>query len=157
IQPVPKDSKFKGRIRFKNLSKEELGAILDVLNLGIAEKANNGRFKIGMGKPIGMGSIDFAYTLKLIDRKTRYSSLFSDESWKSGFCDKPAKDFTDAFQKHIIKYGNSEIYKKIQAALDIMMNCSNVPNPQDIAYMPVDDVRFKERKLLPYPEDVIKQ
>lgn len=157
IKPEPKGSKFKGRIRFKNLSKEELGAILAVLNLGVSENGNNGRFKIGMGKPIGMGSIDFAYTLKLIDRKTRYSSLFSGESWKSGFCDKSAKDFIDAFQKYINEKGDIESYKKIKATLDIMMNCANVPNPQDIAYMTVGDDRFKDRIPLPYPEDVIKK
>ncbi|MFA4958887.1 MAG: TIGR03986 family CRISPR-associated RAMP protein [Candidatus Cloacimonas sp.] len=70
IQPLDKNSHFKGRIRFTNLSDTELGALLFILNLpeGCAHK-------IGMAKPLGLGSIRIDAKLNLIDRQKRYTNL----------------------------------------------------------------------------------
>jgi CRISPR-associated protein (TIGR03986 family) len=72
IQP---GAKFKGRIRFVNLSDEELGTILFILNL-----PDNCCYKIGTGKSIGLGSMKLNNaTLTLIDRKERYMALLSED------------------------------------------------------------------------------
>lgn len=71
IKPLNPGSTFKGRIRFINLSDAELGALLFVLNLP------EGHYhKIGMAKPLGLGSIKISAKLNLINREKRYSSLF---------------------------------------------------------------------------------
>lgn len=72
IQPLDTGSVFKGRIRFLNLSKEELGALLFVLNL-----PEGCCHKLGMAKPLGLGSVRLNAQLSLIDRKKRYSDLTS--------------------------------------------------------------------------------
>jgi len=74
IKPVEPKTLFKFRIRYENLSKNELGALLFVLKLpdGCAHK-------IGMGKPLGLGSVFIKPTLFKTDRGNRYLSLFNDK------------------------------------------------------------------------------
>jgi len=81
IQPVREGVTFRFRVRFENLSEAELGALATALFLpeGLAHK-------LGMGKPLGLGSVRIEGVLKLIDRQTRYSALFveSGDSWETG-------------------------------------------------------------------------
>jgi CRISPR/Cas system CSM-associated protein Csm3 (group 7 of RAMP superfamily) len=77
IAPLPKGTEFMGRIRFENLMKEELGALLFVLHL-----ESDMAHKIGLGKPLGLGSIRITPTLFLTGRKKRYTSLFQHGKWK---------------------------------------------------------------------------
>jgi CRISPR-associated protein (TIGR03986 family) len=71
VKPVRKDSVFSFYIDFENLAKIELGALLYALRPNDVF-----RHKIGLGKPIGLGTIkiDVLELLK-IDREKRYSSL----------------------------------------------------------------------------------
>lgn len=75
IRPVKAGSKFQGRIRFENLSDMELGALLLAIEL-----RPDMRHKLGMGKPLAMGTVHVEGDLKLVDRKTRYSSMFDEDS-----------------------------------------------------------------------------
>jgi len=52
IRPIKKGVRFKSKIHYQNLTKLELGALLFTLKL-----PNDCAFKIGMGKPFGLGSI----------------------------------------------------------------------------------------------------
>jgi CRISPR-associated protein (TIGR03986 family) len=77
-----KDSVFECKIRFENLSEMELGALLTAIDLEIGCC-----HKIGMGKPIGLGSIKVDSTLKLINRHKRYSKIFNDAPSDEGYYD----------------------------------------------------------------------
>lgn len=97
-------AKFKGRIRFENLTNLELGAIAKVFVLG---NENDICFKIGMGKPLGLGSIDFKSKL-YIQEKNYYHSLFNKEG--SNFneatdvtkvTDVKLEDFINLFDKEL--------------------------------------------------------
>ncbi|MDX2245356.1 MAG: TIGR03986 family CRISPR-associated RAMP protein [Bacteroidia bacterium] len=87
-------AKFSGRIRFDNLSPVELGALLLAMDLpdGCAHK-------LGMGKSLGMGSVQIRPTLKLINRKNRYEKLFdSESSWSAAYeKDSEMASFKNAF------------------------------------------------------------
>ncbi len=101
INPVKKGTTFTGRIRFENLSDVELGALLFALDL-----PNECCHKIGMGKPLGLGSIRITPTLNLSNRKERYEKLFSDE-WeteKKPLLEdgKKIQDFKDKFANYIL-------------------------------------------------------
>lgn len=74
IRPVKQDAKFQGRIRFDNLTSLELGALLTAINLPPYM-----RHKIGMGKPLAMGTVRLEGTLHLIDRAKRYTALFDEK------------------------------------------------------------------------------
>ena len=80
IKTLPKNSVFKGRIRFDNLTDCELGLLLLAIDL-----PEHHAHKVGMGKPLGMGSVRFKITdLNLIKRKERYSAVFKDTNWNVG-------------------------------------------------------------------------
>jgi len=71
LTPLSADNEFIARIRFENLTDVELGALLFVLSL-----PENCAHKLGMGKPLGLGSVKIEIkTLFISDRKKRYSSL----------------------------------------------------------------------------------
>ncbi len=73
INPVRSGVKFSGTIRFENLSDVELGALLFALDL--PEGCSH---KLGMGKPLGLGSVKITPKLRLSDRTLRYRDLFAE-------------------------------------------------------------------------------
>ena len=62
---------FTSRIRFENLTDEELGLLLLALDLPEIQA-----HKLGMGKSIGLGSVRITPTLHLDDKASRYGNLF---------------------------------------------------------------------------------
>lgn len=172
IQPVKPETKFKSRIRFENLSEEELGALLFTLSLpeGCAHK-------IGMGKPLGLGSVQITPTLVLSDRKDRYKSLFDDNSnWslppkKDG---KTIQGYIDDFEDDVLgqigkeeKEGAKLLWdtyrlRQLKTMLDVEEG-KQLEKAGKIRYMQIDlpqpgDRRpineFRDRKVLPIPEKV---
>jgi CRISPR-associated protein (TIGR03986 family) len=70
--------KFKSRIRFDNLSSEELGCLLLVFDL--PKDRVKRAHKIGMGKPLGLGSFKITVDRVMrIDRVSRYEKLLNDD------------------------------------------------------------------------------
>jgi CRISPR/Cas system CSM-associated protein Csm3 (group 7 of RAMP superfamily) len=69
LKPLGKGTKFKGKVRFKNLTKAELGLLLWSMRL---EKGCH--MNVGKGKPYGYGNIELnILSVKLIDNKKAYS------------------------------------------------------------------------------------
>ncbi|NOT61925.1 MAG: TIGR03986 family CRISPR-associated RAMP protein [Acidobacteria bacterium] len=82
VRLLAADNEFRFKVHFSNLEGYELGALLWSLALdeGMAHK-------MGMGKPIGLGSVAIIVEdVVLIDRNTRYQQLFSAtrESFEAG-------------------------------------------------------------------------
>ncbi|MBI1766351.1 MAG: TIGR03986 family CRISPR-associated RAMP protein [Acidobacteria bacterium] len=82
VRLLAAENEFRFMVRFSNLEGYELGALLWSLALddGMAHK-------MGMGKPIGLGSVAIIVEdVVLIDRNTRYQKLFSatHESFEEG-------------------------------------------------------------------------
>src|SRR5690606_29120848 len=67
IRPVKAGVTFAGRIHFENLTELELGALLHALEL-----SEGCCHRIGMGKPLGLGSVRISVRLKTVDRAARY-------------------------------------------------------------------------------------
>lgn len=67
IQPVCAGVTFAGQIRFDNLTPIELGGLLAALELP-AECAH----RLGMAKPLGLGSVRISTTVQVLDRDSRY-------------------------------------------------------------------------------------
>jgi CRISPR/Cas system CSM-associated protein Csm3 (group 7 of RAMP superfamily) len=101
IQPLPAGTRFQARIRFDRLRASELGALLFALNL-----PEDCRHKLGLGKPLGLGSIHIQARLHLLDRPARYQSLFgADGDWNTQVQAGAATDpFLTAFA-HTIGHG----------------------------------------------------
>ena len=109
VQPVFRGNVFKGRIRFENLTAAELGGLLTALDLpkGCAHM-------IGMGKPLGLGSIRIK-DLKVYrtDRQERYNALFDDGGKLStgAIAVEDLEGFKDAFAR--------EVYPEVQTVAEL--------------------------------------
>ena len=102
INPLSVGAAFSARIRFENLSQEELGALLFALDLpeGCAHK-------LGMGKPLGLGSVRITPKLTLIDRSKRYAQIF-DENGNWMTAEREEADL-EAFKNAFAKYMGEQI------------------------------------------------
>ncbi|MFN8348812.1 MAG: RAMP superfamily CRISPR-associated protein [Spirosomataceae bacterium] len=96
VQTIPISTTFNGRIRFDNLTEVELGALLRALNL-----PEGCCHKIGMGKPLGLGSIKVKADLTLVDREKKYSQLFEGDNWFESKISSQ-KDYKIDFENYII-------------------------------------------------------
>lgn len=78
MRPIPANTKFSSRLRFKNLLPEELGALL--LTLDLDQSDNKIAFKLGKGKSIGLGSVRLSdYNLK-IEHDDAYSGFLQGDA-----------------------------------------------------------------------------
>lgn len=138
ICPVYEGNVFNSRIYFDRLTRIELGALLFALNLDKEEKRKI-CYKLGMGKSIGLGSIELENKVTIIDAKERYSSMFEDKTWKTG--ESPLKDsseFIDAF----VTYRDNELgsnkkdYKTMLDDLYSLMDWCLAEDPEYPIYWP---------------------
>jgi len=127
IQPIRPRVKFEGKIRFINLSPVEIGALLFVLNL-----PENHYHKLGMGKPLGLGSVKITPKLVLSDRKKRYTTLFDETTWAVADTGEPPETYIDKFEQYVLaklkelgsreagakKLWNTERLKNLKTMLD---------------------------------------
>ena len=144
INPVKPKVAFTGRIRFENLSDIELGALLFALDL--PEECCH---KIGMGKPLGLGSIRIIPTLHLSNRKDRYTDLFNEwtsELQASTQKDKTKNDFKKKFAAYILKHiGYNNNYTAVDLwneermqELKKMLDFKNKPDDEKTRYMEIN-------------------
>jgi len=107
ITPIRAGHEFKARIRFENLTDVELGALLFVLYL-----PENCAHKLGMGKPLGLGSVKIQVeNLFISNRVTRYSSLESEwlETVSNGDIKQFVKNFEDNM-KSLLNFSGSSLW-----------------------------------------------
>lgn len=157
IKPVKPHVKFHFRIRFENLSEVELGAILFALEL-----PEGCYHKLGMGKPLGLGSVKITPTLFLVDRESRYQGLFEGDGWRLAMKQVEIRKFKDAFENYILKNIRNE--EKSLWELDrmkqlkTMLDWNNTKLKgwlKETDYMNIDE--FKNRSVLPRPQEVLEK
>jgi len=156
IRPVKPHTKFKFKIRFENLSEVELGSILYALDLP------EGHYhKLGMGKPLGLGSVKMTPKLFLIDRENRYSKLLNDENWNLGIKEVEMQEFKDAFETYILKNINEnkplwelDRMKQLKTMLD--WSNTNINGwHKKTEYMSIEPYNeFKTRDVLQKPTEI---
>ncbi len=153
ISPVREGVHFRGRIRFHNLAPVELGALLAALRLpcGCAHK-------LGMGKPLGLGSVEVSSTLTLVDRQRRYGG-FSASGAAVDDGDEYLRPFENAMLAHAAESGEAMVNGEtglIQItrlnALFCLLSWERKPALAQTAYLELDD--FKRRRVLPTPQRV---
>ncbi len=156
IRPVKEGVTFQFRVYFENLQDFELGALLWVLNL-----PKGCCHKLGMGKPLGLGSVKVTPTLHLMDRPSRYTQLFDNDSWFEGTTlDKTTEIMLSQFEQYILKRMDpSERGKATRLAevariqeLLALLNADGPRNPDDATYMELGD--FRARPVLPLPSEI---
>ena len=174
IRPIRPEVSFYFIIYFENLTDEELGALLWVLDLA-KEKENRiyvkdkreYRFSLGMGKPFGMGAVKLSnQQLWLSQRKEkRYQQLFNGNNWETGDYNDTqdeAEILVDSFKRYVLDRinenpdGNLEDVQRIKMLLE-MLSFSGKPRGS-VRYMeiehPHNDNEYKDRRVLPNPFQV---
>lgn len=162
IKPILPKTKFTGRIRFDNLTKEELGALLFALDL-----PENHYHKLGMGKPLGLGTVKITPKLHLCDRKKRYSELFAEDDWQLAENTADIKTYKDAFEKYILDRLSNEEKGAAKSLWEVtrlkhlkaMMEEPTNPDWNEItSYMQIEPRNeYKMRPVLPDPLKVKQQ
>ena len=156
IRPIKPKNIFTGRIRFENLTKIELGALLFALDL-----PDNLHHKLGMGKPYGLGSVKISPRLFLSDRIARYRKIFESNGWYLAEREENMEDFKQEFQKYLLKQINSSAaslweidrMKQLSAMLDFSNTGLN-NWPMGTAYMTLKGKDFNNRPILPPATEV---
>jgi len=159
IRPVKAGVSFSFRIYFENLREWELGALLWALKLP-GKDGVTCRHKLGMGKPLGMGSVHLVPELHLADRPSRYKRLFDGDHWYEGDpLDANSENFLNAFEKLILqqmdqsernKAENLSAIPRIQMLLKMLEWPG--PDPKLTRYMQITpENEYKERPVLPNP------
>lgn len=152
IKPIRTGTKFKGCIRFENLSNIELGALLFALDLppGCCHK-------LGMGKPLGLGTIHIQSDLYLSDRKKRYQHLFAERSLE--LSDKK-EGLIDEFDRYIREnIGANDIQNLWEHArmkeLSTLLNVqTGIHLEEKNTYMSIQAKEFRDRPVLPLASEV---
>lgn len=155
VQAIKPGVKFRFRIRFENLDPIELGALLFVLN-----PPDNLRHKLGMGKPVGLGSVKISTKLVVSNRLERYSKLFDGTTWNLSEKQTDPHVYIAKFERYVLEcIGATETslweHPRMRS-LHIMLDWKNTTMPnwaERTAYMKRG--QFK-KQVLPTPENVVK-
>jgi len=162
IAPLAKGNAFVGRIRFENLDEVELGALCALFSLG---KEGGICYKLGKGKPIGMGTIKLSAKL-YVQSGDYYSTLFDDNGFAKCVEEKDIQDFTDTFNAYMQKQltGTSlALYNERMKELRLIMSTNNMQKPtwnDETRYMDINNKKDREilNKRIPLPtiSEVVK-
>jgi CRISPR-associated protein (TIGR03986 family) len=172
LNPLKKGTVFNGKVRFKNLTKAELGLLLWSMSLDVGKDKDNpdtGAMKdknsnekkchmnVGKGKPYGYGNIVLgSFKLKRINNPKAYS------------LDKPLDfdvmdDITDCMETLIKEYkteanqklGKDKNIEKIPTIMDFFAMKGVISDGSLIRYMSIDNKEYQSRKKpLPFAQSV---
>jgi len=159
MKPVGAGVTFTSQVRFENLSDVELGALLWALTLP-GEPGKRYRHKLGMGKPLGMGSVSIVTELYLSDRPDRYSRLFDGQSWHLAESREPElARFTEPFETYVLERmdprerAGAEALKGVRR-IKMLLRLLEWPGPDltTSGYMKIEPTNeYKDRPVLPDP------
>ncbi len=160
IKPIKEGAKARFKIWFENLSDVELGSLLYIFKL----VDDNHLLKLGMGKPLGYGSIFVSAKLFLSDRKKRYTKIFDDNKlylpYEEKDIEKDKDGYIAKFEKYMkekLKDNYSEDFESRINSLKIMMNKTigfELDKQHIIEYKDVKDDQFKKLYVLLNPENM---
>jgi CRISPR-associated protein (TIGR03986 family) len=188
LRPVKPHTRFTFRVRFENLSRVEVGALLWVLRLCEDERhqGKRYRFKLGMGKPLGMGAIHLTHTVQFQDRVARYRTLFADAGeggWQLGEHDPEqaapiGDDCENAFTTYVLKHvlgqeSPGSLQLKELPRITMLLTLLRWPGPQSSGtpesytrYMEIERMKtprigtdpneYTNRRVLPRPDQVVR-
>jgi len=162
LYPLAAGASAEVKIYVDRLTDLELGAILEALSYA----SGNHAFKLGMGKPLGFGSVKLDLVrAEVEDVRKRYASLSQRLNGGRSELDEEAQEkLREAFRRNRLeslhamnKWKNVQEYSQLPSvkALSVMTDFANRPAPSRVRYMSLNE--FKNKALLAGPEEVLKQ
>lgn len=164
IQPIKPKVTFTFYVRFQNLRDEELGALLWALEL-----PPDHRHKLGMGKPLGLGSVRLSINeARLSKRDLRYRTLFDGNQWALAEESIAIDDFKRRFEEFVTckitgRAGKLDELPRIQTLLKLFEFPG--PDPSWTRYMEIERTQeydgfkvneYSRRPVLPDPHHIIE-
>ena len=162
ITPLAKGSRLTAKIRFKNLSAVELGAVMMMFDLhGLKDAA----YKIGQGKPFGFGSVRITPKL-YVESDTAYTKFFDAEGWQNPYRAENPAEYLAAFKDYLTARGLFETWRKVMAEVKKILDWSLTGRKDwnfkikamsgEVSQAGGVDERFKQRDPLPSIFEVVK-
>jgi len=152
INPVKAGTTFTGKIRFENLSRVELGALLFAIDL-----PEGCYHKLGMGKPLGLGSVGITPKLFISDRTNRYKRLFAE--WEAPITEADKSEYKEAFESYVLvtlKDSQQNLWdNQRMMELKAMLDFNQKPLDNKTRYMTIEPNEFKARGVLSKPLEII--
>ncbi len=157
IEPVKAGVTFKARIRFRNLTTVELGAVLAAVNLpaGCAHR-------LGMAKSLGLGSVHLDdVRLLTINPRARYCNdpnarHIIENPEIAAHCIQTFESVVDSHAQGCEEPTlNGEGLRRFERldALYTLLSFDDAPDPGNTEHMHLD--RFRDRLVLPTPQRVV--
>lgn len=151
IAPLEQGAEFIGKVRFQNLTEDELGLLLWAIRLNQGSQMN-----VGKAKAYGYGRISLKITETVkIDRKLAYQS-------DAELCLNP---FTKVDVDRTIEYYKTEINQYLGKPIDelphiqeffLMKDSGRIPDNKQTRYMKIDAKEYQSRtEALPAVQSVI--
>jgi CRISPR-associated protein (TIGR03986 family) len=156
LEPVGAGATFAFTIHFENLSSVELGALLWALELP-GPAGENYCHKVGMGKPVGLGSVKVAATLHLSDRQARYRQIFDTRRWRPTrkAPAMPPTEHLNAFETFMLAALPDSQHKRLAdlPRIRALLTILRWPGPGDAEtrYMTIEPNEYRDRPVLPTP------
>lgn len=156
ITPIKRGSHFHAKVRFQNLSKLELGALLTVFDMAGASATT--AYKLGQGKSLGLGSVKMKAALHL-DAADLYTTLFTDGALTEQASESDGSEYLKAFEAYIGKNGLNRCWEQTMRELAEMLDWHHAETAKGWSQrvksmsgnVQTDDVdeRFINRDILP--------
>ena len=153
IRPLDAGASFTGKIRFRNLTEDELGLLLWAVRLNEGSQMN-----VGKAKAYGYGRIAVEIKeAKKLDMRSAYKS--GEALCLDPFCDIEIGKAIECYKKEIGHYLGD---KAIDELLHIrnffsMKDSRNIPDDKQTRYMSIDAKEYQSRKKpLPAVNSVVK-
>lgn len=182
VKPVQAGVRFQFKVHFENLRPEELGLLWWALALP-GEPGKQYRHKVGMGKPLGMGSVAIKPRLFITKRTNRsqternnqegvagrYERLFSDQKWyEAEQIVTDAQPYVEALNHYLlhdrglgVRQNSLLELERIQMLLIMLEWHEGTPEwlaktrYMEIEHGPKKINEYKERPVLPDPFSVL--
>lgn len=160
ISPLIDKKEFNGKVRFESLDAVELGALCSLFLLG-EEKGI--RYKMGMGKPLGMGSVEVSGDLYIYD-DTYYTALFSENGLDAGVVQVEKNLYANKFNQYMqshMEEKSQKLHKQRMDELRTIMSTANKTRPNwssNTSYLDIEKDRdiISQRYVLPDITSVVK-
>lgn len=153
ICPLLAGAKFRGKIRFQNLTEDEMGLLLWAVCLNEGSQMN-----MGKAKAYGYGRISVKITeAKKLDMQKAYKS--EETLCMDPFCDIEIDKAIESYKKEIKRYLGNKSIDELPHIQDFfsMKDSRNIPDDEHTRYMNLDAREYQSRKEpLPVVNSIVK-
>jgi CRISPR-associated protein (TIGR03986 family) len=156
LKPLAKGTKFRGKIRFRNLTKEEFGLLLWSVRL---EK--DSRMNVGKGKAYGYGNVEVELgEIRCVDTKRAY--VPENGISLTPFLTPDAEEYITCYKDSVKAFLGGKNIEELPSVWEFfaMKDATRKPDPDKIRYMKIDkpEREYQNRKKpLPTIRQTISQ